>query len=462
MINDAATFQIREEWTKRYGDHLISQSKDREVYYTARGLSWATAERRLAGSNTHMVIIIDAMDKAKFAVPRHLPQSKLLQDCLRPRLHVVGVIVHGFFKGGFIFDPTIRKDADLWVEVLLRSIQRAKRICKRKGMDVPHHLVVVSDNAGDNKNNHTFTCLALQVGNMQFYTVKNHYLRTGHSHEDIDAMFGHWARCLLRQPTLQTPVAFKQALSRSFPDTEFVVLSHVREYAEWFAEAMVHIEGMAHSVGAAHSFTFTRRQTYELGKYGAPTSQFNDPSHANDVILIPRKYMASNELCQTPLVVMPYHRLQMFRDSGIVSPPIASRLVYSDTQRKELKKTAKLITQYPFNLRDAANYLESLANGTPEFWSPPPPSVDHTLSMPTDGVDDDIDASMIHFAASIEPTSTARPLKARPRTTKFKRKHKLGRGRMSACPPPPQSGEGPPTRVAIGDIAVNADGDFIS
>ena len=167
-------------------------------------------------------------------------------------------------------------------------------------------------------------------------------------------------------------------------------------------------------------------------------------------------------LCQTPIVVLPYHRLKMFRESGIVSPPIAPRLVYSETQRSELKKTAKLVTQYPFDLRDAANYLHSLADGTPEFWSPPPPSLDQTLNMQTDAVNDGIAEPRIEFAPSIEPTSTARPLKAKPRTTKFKRQHKLGRGRMSACPPPPQSGEGPPTRVAIGDIAVNADGDFIS
>ena len=113
--------QIRELWTERYGSHLSSQNQDRSYYYTLRGRSRATSERRLVGAAGCAVLIVDGMDQAKLACPRHLPQSKLLQDSMRPRLHVVGVRIAGFLKAGFIVDPTISKDADLWVEVIVRS-----------------------------------------------------------------------------------------------------------------------------------------------------------------------------------------------------------------------------------------------------------------------------------------------------------------------------------------------------
>eukprot|EP00969_Alexandrium_andersonii_P277626 12271866-Alexandrium_andersonii.AAC.1 len=68
----------------------------------------------------------------------------------------------------------------------------------------------------------------------------NTFLRTGHSHEDVDAMFGTWAQFLGRQKTLETPSDFRQALAQEFrSDTHFTVLDYVRDWSDYFGECLL-------------------------------------------------------------------------------------------------------------------------------------------------------------------------------------------------------------------------------
>ena len=164
----------------------------------------------------------------------------------------------------------------------------------------------------------------------------------------------------------------------------------------------------------------------------------------------------------------------MVQNSGVVSPPVAPRLVYSADQQTKLKTTAKRLTEYPFQLEDGARYLIALAEGSDEFWSAAPPPLDMSLNLQSDDDVDWYDCCNLEFAANtIEPTPTARQLRAGPTKTKFVRKRRRGRGRMSARaaaddgPPPidgapPQIGAGEAGVVAVmDDITVDRDGDFV-
>ena len=77
-------------------------------------------------------------------------------------------------------------------------------------MNPPRRLVIQADNAGDNKNQWVFDfeycCCCAKL----FDTIFALFLRTGHSHEDIDAMFGSWATHLCSETTLETPQDFKE------------------------------------------------------------------------------------------------------------------------------------------------------------------------------------------------------------------------------------------------------------
>ena len=118
LIKEALIVEVRVYWTNGYTKHLTSQYADRADYYQERESSKLTSTGHLTMAMSTVCIIIDAMDQAKFACPRHLPEAKSLQDAVRPRLHVVGVRVAGFFNMGFLMDPTISKDGDVWIEVI--------------------------------------------------------------------------------------------------------------------------------------------------------------------------------------------------------------------------------------------------------------------------------------------------------------------------------------------------------
>ena len=93
ILKSMFSAESQDYWCRMYSLHLLSQYRDRECYYHERDRSRRTAEQKLAGSESTVTIIIDAMDQGKFSVPRHLPGAKMLKDCLRPKLHVVGIIV---------------------------------------------------------------------------------------------------------------------------------------------------------------------------------------------------------------------------------------------------------------------------------------------------------------------------------------------------------------------------------
>ena len=174
-------------------------------------------------------------------------------------------------------------------------------------------------------------------------------------------MFGWWANCLINQPTLQTPLHFLRALSAQFPDTIFVIMQSCRDWKDYFNAALVRISGIGNSTGAAHSFTFMKRRDYHIDTHGQPTSAFSDSASPDDVLMLPRKYIHSSDLCQPPLVAMPAGRIDRLRSQA--APRILPRNVYSKDQRDGLLASASKLDEFPFHLTEAAEYLRQLAGG---------------------------------------------------------------------------------------------------
>ena len=112
----------------------------------------------------------------------------------------------------------------------------------------------------DCKNQWVFALSALLTASGNFKVCFNQYLRTGHSHADVDAMFGTWARHLALQPTLETPEHVMRCLQSEFgKDTQFEKLDYVRDWRAFLNACRVEFSGMGGSELTAHSFTwFTR------------------------------------------------------------------------------------------------------------------------------------------------------------------------------------------------------------
>ena len=389
--------------------------------------------------------------------------AQALQDAMRPRLHVIGVLCHGFAKLGFLVDPTLAKDSNLFCEVVVQSLQLVFRECRERGVRIPSRLVIVADNAGDNKNTYTMTMTAATVASRMFRLSFSLYLRTGHSHEDLDAHFGLWAQCLCAQRTLEVPSDFVNALRGQFRDSEFRVLSYVRDWCDHFNTCCVKLTGMGGSVGAAHSYTWARRGDIGM-RFGCPTSSFTEDPHPNDVLLLPRKYMSTPGLCQEPIVALPWARFQRLRDTETLR--VVPRLQYSAPQARKLHDTADLVAAWPFNLANAARYLRALADGFQTFWAPLArtelvPIGRGAVAMP--GLDGVQLLGVWHAPANlIEPPAHARNLVALPVRDKtvLAKKRRRGRGAMAANVvegPPPL---GPEHGIVIAVAGVLEDGDL--
>ena len=371
VIKSVTPFESRDFWCFHYSLHLASQHRDREAYYHERQLSVDSSTGEIVGHQSTATIIIDAAGCLRFKVPRHLPGSKLLSDALRPTLTVIGVIAHGYHKAGYIMDASIGKDSNLFCTIMATTLSKIMCTCIARRLQFPSRIVVVFDNAGDNKNQWTFTMHACLVGLRLHNLGFAQSLRTGHSHEDIDAMFGNWGLCLSHQPTLQEPEDFRATLAKQFPDTQFELTHFCYDFKDVLNETCVKLAGFGGAVDAAHSFCFLRRAHLDTALYGEAVSEFAEPAAQNDVCLLVRKYMHVSELCQPPLVVLPASRVERVR-RHLGNLTVLPRMHYSQKQKADLEKTAKTLSQFPFRLERSAAYLRALAHGTTHTGIPVP------------------------------------------------------------------------------------------
>ena len=133
--------------------------------------------------------IFDGMDQAHFKVPRVLDEhSKLFQKLFRPPVHVLGGWIHRFMFNFVCSDPDLKKDATTQIEVIMRCLSDV--VDQHSGL--PLGFVCQQDNCPrEGKNTFVWSALLLLVVLDVFRYTMADYLRTGHSHADIDGNFGH-------------------------------------------------------------------------------------------------------------------------------------------------------------------------------------------------------------------------------------------------------------------------------
>ena len=207
----------RIDFARQWRTHLRMAYHDRLIYWWCR-----YASRR---SMDVLTVIIDSMDKAKFAWPQ-FPwgrADKTLERFRRPRLIVTGAFAHGpserierglwtnapFFRvpelgwaaasrhsprscaqgyGTFLYvsEDTLSHGSSAFCDVLARVLETVWSQCEAKGLAFPRHLVVQSDNTtAQAKNSYVAMFLAYLVGRYKFATANLFFLPVGHTHEDI-------------------------------------------------------------------------------------------------------------------------------------------------------------------------------------------------------------------------------------------------------------------------------------
>ena len=202
--------KARKEQQRLYWTHLKDQYSDRLEYYRTRALS------RLKGSN-EITLIQDGMDQNKVTIPRHpCLFGKDFPTFQKPKCHISLTLVHGYFNLWVVSNPDTPKDSNSSVECLAHTLNI---LSKEHNVNLRgHHINIQSDNTPrEIKNNHSMRWLICQVSCSNIKSASLRYLRTGHSHEDVDQCFGRLAKHLARVRNIETPQDFVRIV-KSFAD----------------------------------------------------------------------------------------------------------------------------------------------------------------------------------------------------------------------------------------------------
>lgn len=186
-----------------FHQHLEDQFRDRVVYWQNRGES---------RSHSHEVtVIIDGMDQGKFCVPRHKSvHTKTLNGFSRPRLHLAAAICHGYFVAIFVTEHDVCKDSNTSLEMLSKCLDLLSQRVELAQTSV----VIQCDNTRrEVKNNHVFRWCAGAVSSGCVRSLSVSSLRSGHSHEDIDQLFGQIASYLKKLRCRLTSSDFVESLT---------------------------------------------------------------------------------------------------------------------------------------------------------------------------------------------------------------------------------------------------------
>lgn len=190
--------------------HLQRQYADRQVYYAAR------ARSRLAATGLgacEITCIVDSMDAQKHAWPRSTNMaSKEFGSFQRPRLTSTTLLIHGHLALVALSPHLCSSNSSRTAEILCHGMT----LLHQKGLDMSAvFLRLQADNCSKElKNNGCLRLCAMWVALHRINGAEISFLSSGHSHEDIDALFNLMRAHLEANKELWTPLDFKQCLEK--------------------------------------------------------------------------------------------------------------------------------------------------------------------------------------------------------------------------------------------------------
>lgn len=204
LTSDRAAHQAQME---EFGRHLKRQYEDRIVYWKSRTNSRLMT---LNGGYQEICIICDGMDKSKYKAPRSLAlAAKEFSQLLRPSLDCHAAIAHGHSVTMALADVFVRKDSSFMTDLVAFVLNGIGEYTDLRQC----HLSLQSDNTSKECKNSTLCrFLGYMVGSGKLYSASLSCLQTGHSHEDVDAMFGALSHVIEAHNELHDSLQFRQCL----------------------------------------------------------------------------------------------------------------------------------------------------------------------------------------------------------------------------------------------------------
>ena len=125
MTAPADCKRVAEEYACHLKEVMQNRSEDHRLCLAAQ-MRAGTIAGVEDPRDSLLSISIDAMDAAKFRVPRNISASKEFQALWRPELTLVGAIIEGLSEHYFIADQDLPKTADMHVAIVGHLLERLK------------------------------------------------------------------------------------------------------------------------------------------------------------------------------------------------------------------------------------------------------------------------------------------------------------------------------------------------
>lgn len=382
-VRNAANKQIKAINIKLYSEHLLQQWADRQFYWNLRSLSRhyfsesLHFSKRLAASSvssSFLTIIQDGMDQAKLRLPRfgYGRLSKAATKLFRPAAHLCASWVHGYRLNLFLSDENLKKDSQTSMEVLSLSLEHLFSQCS----SFPLTLHLQQDNCyREGKNKFMFRfLLILQILGIFRFTAAG-FLRTSHSHDDVDQVFGQVARLLMGKACqsasdmislLEHCIEQGQASDQSGrirgSMATVAKLDQVTCWKQFGTQLSVSFKGVRH----VHYFRFSCRK--DLGPdvlnnvYELEEMNGRDP-HADDVFLVTKRWLSDTQI-QRAICVVPAAVATAIRAGYHPPAGLAPRRVIGDNVIKNLQKRVPICQRSGELSTEGATYLLGWSQGT--------------------------------------------------------------------------------------------------
>ena len=203
--------------------HLRRQHADRCVYYECRARSRQHATQNLGPLGTFQLCgILDPMDAVKYSWPKsRVMSTKLFSKFIRPKMSCTGFLIHGHMMLTVLTHGSLTCNSSRTVEVVSHALTELTRRRERP-LDLRYAcLHLQADNCvKECKNQTLLRHLGAQVALGKLGAAQLSFLSSGHSHEDIDALFSLLRSWIQRTPEMWTPTAYRECLEAFFDKPE--------------------------------------------------------------------------------------------------------------------------------------------------------------------------------------------------------------------------------------------------
>lgn len=326
-VAKASSKEAKMTAAQSYTKHLLSQWLDRQHYWNLRSLSRNCFSEQMQLcrkvlqsdlSSSVLTAIMDGMDQAKLRVPRHGYQrvTKTVEKVFRPALHLAATWLHGAKLHLSVTDEDVKKNSETQQEMLCRALCSLLGQCT----SLPLGFHLQQDNCfreGKNQFVANFMIMLVCLGIFRWTSMG--FLRTAHSHEDVDQAFGQIARLLIGKAIpsadgmvnlINEVTAYHQGASSSGSrirgsDSEAYKLDEVSCWKAWGYQTGISMKGLRR----VHYVRFCLRKDLgsDILNHVGTVEDFKRQQQErlpDDIFLVTKRWLADAEVARV-VAIMP-------------------------------------------------------------------------------------------------------------------------------------------------------------